>query len=317
MVNMEKVLVQKVDSQYLAEVGEEPGIVVFNSETELLYVTETVNLKRTIKLLDTLKEEDAEVHALFNQAETLQPIAYKTGTDALIQKKLLQDKHNPEFNQRIQLWKNYVYLALNPAEFPFLKITEYTDEDWFYIGPFRSRFFLIDLLELMNKLLKLPHCEVKFGPCDKKFNGLCRGWCELIKAEVTEAEGEAPKPNLQKLDALLKEAFVHADNSLLDLILQEKKKYEDDLQFAKADLLSPQIEILKRYKEWLIFLYKIKTLNNVTSNVGVRNGQMVSYKADGKEHSNPYLKIKYRANEVLALNKNLVDEARILYQERI
>ncbi len=318
VVNMEKVLVQKVDSQYLSEVGEEPGIVLFNSETELLYVTETVNLKRTIKLLDTLKEEDAEVHALFNQAETLQPIACKTGTDAMIQKKLLQDKHNPQFNQRIQIWKNYVYLALNPAEFPFLKITEYTDEDWFYIGPFRSRFFLIDLLELMNKLLKLPYCEVKFGPCDKKFAGQCRGWCELIKAELAEEKDEATaKLNLQKLDALLKEAFVHADNSLLDLILQEKKKYEDDLQFAKADLLSPQIEILKRYKEWLIFLYKIKNLNYVTSKVGVRNGQLVSYKADGIEHSNPYLKINYRANEVLALNKNLVDEARILYQERI
>ncbi|MFO7659552.1 MAG: hypothetical protein R6V77_01450 [Candidatus Cloacimonadaceae bacterium] len=311
-------MVQKVDSQYLSEVGEKPGIVLFNSEIDLLYVTETVNLKRTIKQLENLKEEDAEVHELFNQAETLQPFAYKTGTDALIQKNLLLQKHNPEFNRRINLWKNYVYLALNPAEFPFVKITEYTDEEWFYIGPFRSRFFLIDQLDLMNKLLKLPYCEVKFGPCDKQFAGRCRGWCELIKTELAQdPEGEKSKPHLEKLDALLKEAFVHPDNSLLDMILAEKKKYDDDLQFAKADLLSPQIDILKRYKEWLIFLYKIKNLNYVTDKTAVKNGQLVKYKADGKEHSMPFHKIKYRANEVLALNKNLVDEARILYQERI
>jgi len=318
MVNMEKVLVQKVDSQYLNEIREEPGIVLFHAENELLFVTDTVNLKRTIQMLSALQDEDMEVRELFNKAETLQPQAYKTGTEALIRKRILLEKHEPEFNQRINLWKNYVYLALNPAEFPFVKITEYTDEEWFYIGPFRSRFFLTDIIELMSKLLKLPHCEVQFGPCEKYYDGRCRGWCDLIKAElIRDTEEDTEKPQLEKLDALLKEAFVHPDNGLLDMVIKEKTKYENDLQFIKADLLKPQIELLKRYKDWLIFLYKIKNLNYVTDSIGVKNGQIVKYKSDGKEFSNPYIKIPYRANEILAINKNMADEARILYQERI
>ena len=311
-------MVHQIDSEYLKGVKEEPGILLFSSEFELLFVTETVNLRRTIQQLNVLQEEDAEVRELFNKSESLLPQVLKTGTEALIQKKNILEKEKPEFNQRLNLWKNYVYLALNPAEFPFVKITDYTDEDWFYIGPFRSRFFLIDMMELMGKLLKLPHCEVKFGPCEKSYDGRCRSWCDLIKAELPKVEEEpAEKPQLQKLDALLKEAYVHPDNSLLDLILNEKKKYEDDLQFAKADLLKPQIEILKRYQDWLIFLYKIKSLTYVTDKVGVRNGQLVSYKVDNKEYHNPYIDIPYRGNEALAINKNLLDEARILYQERI
>jgi excinuclease UvrABC nuclease subunit len=315
---MEQILVQNLDSQQIAKLHEDTGVIAFHQGQDLLFATETVNLRFTTAKLLSLKDDDNAISELFSLAETVSIQSTATGTDAIIQKKLLLEHAPAEGQLNIQLWKDYVYLAINPGEFPFIKITEYTEEDWFYIGPFRSRFFLTDLMGLMSRLLKLPNCDVKSGSCEKYDDGRCRGWCVLINSESGQtSEEKAEQPNLQKLDALLKEAFVHPDNSLMDMIAKEKQKYEDNLEFAKAELLKPEIDLLKRYKEWLIFLYKIKTLNYVTNKVSVKNGQLVVFKADGKEHANPYISIPYRTNEVLAINKNMLDEARILYQERV
>jgi excinuclease UvrABC nuclease subunit len=318
MVKMEQILVQNLDNQQIGKLPENCGVIAFWQGQEILYAIETVNIRFTAAKLLSLKEDDSAVGELFEQAESISIQSTSGGTDAIIRKKLLTEKHKAEHSHNVNLWKDYVYLAINPAEFPFVKISEYTEEDWFYIGPFRSRFFLTDLIELMSRLLKLPHCDVKSGPCDKYNNGRCRGWCVLIKSETGKTDEEnLEQPHLQKLDALLKEAYVHADNSLMDMIIREKQKYEAGLEFSKAELLKPEIELLKRYREWLIFLYKIKNLNYVTDKVSVKNGQLVMFKADNKEHFNPYINIPYRANEVLALNKNMLDEARILYQERV
>jgi excinuclease ABC subunit C len=315
MVSMEKVLLQQIDNQYLGNLPEEYGGVSFWKGEELLFATETINLKHTVRVIFALQEEDSEIRDMLTQADSVAIEQTTSGLEALIQTRALLARQTAEFNQRIQLWKNYVYLAINPAEFPFVKITEFTDEDWFYLGPFRSRFFLTDLMELMHKLLKLPHCEVKAGPCEKLGEGICRGWCQLIKAEAAATDEADGHPQLEKLDALLKEAFVHPDNGLLDLVTREKQKYEKDLQFVKADLLKTELELLKRYKEWLVFLYKIKNLNKVTDRISIKGGQLIRFRIDGLEQELPFVKIPYRPNELLAINKNLLEEARILYKE--
>lgn len=303
------------DSQSVEKLNEECGVLRFYNGNTLLYITETANLQQRFKGLMKLQELDENVRMLFNSADSLEVDVTSSLTEALIIKKATLDTKIPEYNTSINLWQKYVYLAINPAEFPFCKITEFTDEDWFYIGPFKSRFFLADLMELMMKLLKLPYCEVKSGPCEKLEDEQCRGWCTLIKRE-TENEDNDDKPNLEKLDALLKEAFVHADNGLYEMVLKEKEKYHADLQFAKADLLTESIDLLKRYKQWLAFLYGIKSLTYDTPDLSVRNGQIIKYRYKGKEFDCPYIKTEYRGNELLAINKNMVDEAWIIYQER-
>jgi excinuclease UvrABC nuclease subunit len=313
---MEKLSLEQADNQWLNKVTEESGIIRFYAGEDLLYVREAVNLKKVMAGLKSQAENDITVAELFKKADGLSLEETETALEALLKTKAGLEKDKPEFNLSINTWKNYVYLAINPAEFPFVKISEYTEEDWFYLGPFRSRFFLVDMMELVQKLIKLPFCEVKSGPCEKLDNNLCRGWCELVMAEAKEAQEDFHShPHLEKLDALLKEAYVHPDNGMLEMFEREKEKYDVNLQFAKADLLKPQIELLRHYKEWLIFLYKIKNLNVVTDKITVRNGQLIHYKIDGQEFDNPFLEIDYRQNEILALNKNLLDEARILYQE--
>lgn len=318
MAIMDRIFLHEVDSQYLSKVTEECGVLRFFSNSTLLYVTEAINLRKKLLRLYTQKDDDLSIQELFQNSTHIQMDETQSALDALIYAKVISQKEKQEMMQNINLWKDYVYLAINPTEFPYVKITDYTEEDWFYIGPFRNRFFLNDLMELYSKLLLLPHCEEKQGPCEKQNNGLCRGWCMLVKADLSDDKDEnAERPHIDKLDALLKEAYVHPDNGLLEMIVKEKNKYEDDLQFMKADLLNSQKAILERYKKWLIFLYAVKNLTYKTDKVDVKNGQMVSYNFDGEEHICPFIDIKYRPNEILAVNKNLIDEAWILYQESI
>lgn len=312
---MKRILLDQIDNQFLSNLPEENGVICFWKGSELLYSTFTVNLRYTLRLLFARQEEDENIKDLLSQAELLEIEETNSGLDALMRDIQLKSRQEVTFSQRIQLWKNYVYLAINPAEFPFVKIAEYSDEDWFYIGPFRSRFFLADVIELMQKLLKLPFCEVKEGPCEKAGEEMCREWCSLIKVELNRREEEAKHPNLEKLDALLKEAYVHPDNKLIDLISREKQKYDNKLEFTKGDFLNSDLKLLTRYREWLIFLYQIKNLNKVTENVVIKGGQLIRFKIGTQLYEKPYIHVKYRPNEILALNKNLLDEARILYKE--
>jgi len=311
---MERFYLHQIDSQSINGLPEESGVLLFYCKDTLLHVDASVNLRKKFAKLFSSKEDDFTVGELFSRADSLELIITKTPLEALGTVKSILSKQKPEFNQSIHDWKNYVYLAINPAEFPYVKITEYTEEEWFYLGPFRNRFFLVEMMELMQKLLKLPHCETKQGPCEKLEDGLCRGWCMTIESEVSrEPNEESELPNLQKLDALLKEAYIHPDNGLLEMVQNQKTKYENDLQFIKADLLTDNIELLQRYKRWLIFLYKVKNLSYDKEGVSIRNGQLSKYKTDGIEYNFPIIAIKYRPNEILSINKNLLDEGWMAY----
>jgi len=310
---MERILLHQQDSQWLSLVPEDCGVLSFYSADKLLYISNSVNMKGRIDHLWKKRNSDSIVKELFESSDNLDIKLTKTPLEALCKTKSLLSHQTPEYNSRITLWKDYVYLAVNPQEFPFIKITEYTEEEWFYLGPFRSRFFLMDLMELMNKLLKLPFCEVKEGPCEKLDNDRCQGWCISIYNELSQEEN-SEKPELLKLDALLKEAYIHADNGLLEMLDKEKAKYEDELQFEKGELLKPNIELLKKYKQWLIFLYQAKQLTYNTDLITVQNGQMIRCIVDEKEFTFPFQKIEYRKNEQLAHNKNMLEEAWILFK---
>ncbi len=309
---METVKVARIDSDYLNTIPDEIGILQFYLKNMLLYVSKTPNLRKKLLYLWQMRRESPELEELFSRADTLRWERKERLLDALLYEKKLLLESEPEYNAKLPVWRNYVYLALNPAEFPFVKVTEFTSEDWIYVGPFHNRFFLKDVTELVGRILKLPDCEVSQGPCEKLDTGICRGWCVLISSATTN---ELTLDNhLQKLDSLLKEAYLHPKNNLLELIRHEMAKYEDNLEFSKADLFKDRLEILGKYRQWLIFLYRAKELAFETDFLTVREGQVESFVLDGKHYSCPVVTIQYRENEKLAMNKNLADDAWILYR---
>ena len=280
-----------------------------HSSDALLYSGYTANLPLKLKTLQGKAEEGGLYAELWQQSSKLAYEVHPHGLSALIQYKATITEELPLFQHRILPWANYAYLAIDAHRFPFVSTMEHTNDDWLYLGPFRSRFMLVDVIDTLSRILKLPYCETTDFPCAKFDKDICRGWC-LSLAPSKESELEH---SLDKLDALLKEAYLHPDNGILEMITKTRNEYFDDLEFSKAALLDDEIDVLSRYRDWLIFLYAAKQLEYEDDHVSIMSGKVISCQYNHKTYHFPMDKTEFRANETLALNLDTVDESRIIY----
>ncbi|HQB98642.1 MAG TPA: hypothetical protein PKZ46_06875 [Candidatus Cloacimonadota bacterium] len=254
-------------------------------------------------------KEDKVLKEMQDQAQVLDYQPMPDSMSALIMLKTMLMEHHPEYQQRLRLWEEYVYLALDSHRFPFVGIQEHSNDDWQYLGPFRSRFFVADVIDTLSRILKLPACETASYPCSKFDSGICRGWCLALAPA-----GETPlEHDLEKLHDLLQESFVHPQNGILEMVQKERDQYFDNLEFPKADLLDDEIKLLKNYRDWLNFLYVAKDLSFESPQITIAGGQLTHVRIGGKEYSFPTDNPQYRENERLALPLAAVDEMKIIY----
>lgn len=279
-----------------------------SSEAEL-YSGYTANLRNRLRYMQGKAREGGIMQELWSQAAFLGWQSYDTALDALVHFKCHTQENSSEYQYRILPYQDYAYLALHSHQYPFLSIQEHTNDDYIYLGPFRSRFFLADVLDLYARILKLPACETGSYPCTKLEMGSCRGWC----MQLEKSSDTSPANSLEKLDSLLKEAFVHPENGILELLTKQRETYFNELEFAKADLLDSEIKILSNYRKWLNFLYVAKNLDFESESLSIRQGLLVRCRFQGREYQFPFEVPNYRDNEALAQNKDRLDEGWILY----
>ncbi len=274
-----------------------------------LYSGYTANLGSRLRFMQSKAKEGGLMQELWSQATLLGWESHGTALDALIHFKCHTQEHSPEYQFRILPYQDYAYLALHSHQFPFISIQEHTNDDFLYLGPFRSRFFLADVLDLYSRILKLPACETGNYPCSKLESGICRGWCMNLDSKPAES----PENSLEKLDSLLKEAFVHPENGILELLNKQRETYFNELEFAKADLLDTEIEILSKYRNWLNFLYIAKNLEFDGESLVISQGRLLRCRFQNREYHFPPANQSYRENEALALDKDGLDESWIIY----
>ncbi len=267
------------------------------------------NIEHRLEIIRRKAENDAQYAEMSSAADILHIESCARPIDALIRHKVVVQTQHPPYQHALDPSRDYVYLALDAYRYPFASLQSATNDDWTYLGPWRSRFFLADVMDSLSRILKIPFCETGTFPCEKLDNGICRGYCLALEDERNEAE----LPDLQKLDALLREAYLHPHNGILEMVNQQRDKYFDDLEFEKADLLDDEIANLGKYRDWLNFLYVSKELAFATPEIRVEGGMLRSCVWEGVEYQFPAGNTEYRENERLALNLSDVDEARVLY----
>ncbi|TDF73832.1 hypothetical protein [Candidatus Syntrophosphaera thermopropionivorans] len=282
----------------------------FKKEDLALWCGFTPNISQRLHNISRKAEQDESFRTASLAAEYIEIEPYSRSVDVLFHYKVFVQEYNPPFQDVTAPWKEYVYLALDAYHFPFVSIQSDTNGDWTYAGPWRSRFFLMDIMDSISRILKLPFCETSYYPCDKLDKGICRGYCEALdeEGEVEDVE------ELNKLESLLWEAYLHPDNSILEMLTKEKEKYFNELEFEKEDLIASEVENFAKYRDWLKFLYLTKTLSYQTEDFGVENGLLNWCKFKDKIYKFPVEPINYRPNERLAINLNKTDEARLLYE---
>ena len=272
---------------------------ILRAEGRSLYAGFSGNLGTKLRGVYQKAEDDALFGEMMERADTLEYESFPNAFEALVRYKVFLVHESPEYQFRIHWWSDYVYLAIDPLRFPFVSIQSHTNDDWQYLGPFRSRFFLVDVMDSISRILKLPFCETGNFPCEKFDKGVCRGWC----LSLSTAEESDNAKELDRLEPLLQEAYLHPNNGILEMISKEREKYFNDLEFAKADLLDDEINLLSKYRDWLNFLYLAKELTIENKGLSIQQGQLAMVEYNGHKYHFKTDIPEYRANEALEIGR--------------
>ena len=280
------------------------GIFTFSGNNNILYANKTANLDKSIRQLFKIAKEDKNIFQLVSQTSVISYKEHKSLLAALVHQKKLENKFYPEFNSMIKPYEQYVYLGINFDEPPYIKVVEDTQQNLFYIGPFKDRFFLFDLLDFMAELFQFPLCpDEKPFPCSRYKNDKCSGWC--IK-EKHETYSKAILP------------YIISTKDLLSSKQKEYNKYFSNLQFKKAEKLKNKIQLVEKYFEYLKFINVTKNLNLEFNENGrdfiIKDGRLNGVVENEEKDEFPLVTVEFRDSEVLAFNKDQLAERWIIYK---
>lgn len=297
-----KILVN--DELAIQNLPEAKATFYFTDGKSVIFAGLTSNLFARIHRLLEQKKEDDKVRELWDTAEDLIYDIRLSDMDSLVWYKSLIKSFTPYLNDYINLWENYTYFAIDWNNPPYLSIKENTQADLLYIGPFRSRFFLSDVFSIINKYIKLPLCPDNPKICELKDSDNCISTCT--------------KGDLEALKTLIHKYYLSANNDLADRLMREYEMFHNDLQFIKAEEVKIETKFVLKYYRFLNFLNQTKEINRmieVDNRVYfIEDGLLAEVSGkDSIDFRSINRKIPYRENELLAVNKNQLDERWIVF----
>ncbi|MDN5353544.1 MAG: excinuclease subunit [Candidatus Cloacimonadota bacterium] len=269
------------------------GIIFFKKDDKLLYLRRSGNIRKSLSNFFNASSEVDVIFQLISQTTTIDWDVGKNALQILATEKEQINKQRPEFNEKLNFWRHYFYFAIDFYKVPYFKAAEDTQKDKFYIGPFRSNFFILDLIASFAELLQAPACEGEDFPCHRLKEDKCLGYC------VQE---------LHKVQDLIRKYYLRPNFSWLQELEQKQEELLAELQFSQAELLKKQIKIIREYYQHLQFLLSIKKIswkgNLAGASYKIENGILT--KAADLEFA--VVLPEYRENEILAVNKEQLDE---------
>jgi excinuclease UvrABC nuclease subunit len=296
-------IIKKNLRQELAGIPEKLGIFICRNDSQVIFFKITENLKKFIELYLISETEDLNLIEL--RAET-SIIEYTESQDlffCLIEEKLFLNEYHPEYNNRIKIWKDYPYLSVQWKFSPYLRTSQDTLGNSAYVGPFRTGFFVQDIMDTFADIYKLPVCEDEVFPCDRMNDFRCPGYCVYTEDE--------------SLRSILSSFYLFPNLQILNDIRKKIELLEEELNFTQSEMLADQLKIIEAYYRQLLFLYTSRlidydlTIENIK--ISIKNGLISEIKLDKKTLS--FVKEDLpRDNELLAYNKDELDERWIVYR---
>ena len=286
----------------LEQIPNSKGIFCFSKPEEILFIRKSSNLRKTIKNFLIENIEDKNVFQMMSLTKTISWLETSSFFEALVNEKKMINKENPEYNNLIRDYEDYVYLGINFHKVPYFNITNDTLEDLYYLGPFIDRFFLYDYIATMGELFQMPVCEEENFPCDRYKTKRCLGYCLKDSREITE---------------LILNSFLQKDEKILSRLSRTYEELYDDLEFEKTEILKLQKKLIEKYYKVLKFLHIVKNLTLEYEEKGVKysikKGVIVKMSKGKEFYYFGYQTPEYRENELLAINKNQLGESWIIY----
>jgi excinuclease ABC subunit C len=230
---------------------EAPGVYLFRGDgDEILYVGKAVNLrKRMLSHLRVDRRVDEQRHARLVyeiQSFDIQPAASELL--ALLQEDELIKKHRPRYNVRQNEYLEYRYLELTNEEYPRLRTCDHRDDTAGrqVFGPYRDRFLVKDILQLVHHHLGLRSCtDISPARTCLEFDlGHCAGPC---RSEVTPQDyGRVVARSMGFLQGYVSEVARG-----LQLAMEQAS---EKLEFEKAQEFKERLRFCRRFGERQRFL---------------------------------------------------------------
>ena len=292
---MEKIYYKNL-SKLIKHIPKSKGFFVLYNKEEALYVKSTENLNKFIALYTDKDSENESIVSISEQLERIEYLETNTLMEAFLEEQKIIDNFNPLFNKIIKPYYKYVYLGINYNNNPYFKVCDDTTEDYIYLGPFRSSFFINDVLDAFANLFKLPRCQDagKTG-CDRLHENLCLGFCQNRLGEAL--------PNLINYMLLM------PNKEIIDKLNEEHEIMLENLNYPMAENLKAQIDLLIKYYKHVLFFHTSKYIEGTfelkNQKIEINNGVLSSY--------NKLIDDYRKENEALAYDKSEFDHRWIIF----
>lgn len=156
------------------------GVYRWLAGDQVIYVGKSVNLRQRLSsyLHLSVEKNDPRLVKMVAVADIVDWTETTDELNAMLLEDQLIKEHNPDYNKRQRDWREYRFLRFTDDSLPALKMTADPPPGDFF-GPFRDRFFVVDLRRILSRYRQFPSCNDPAGNtiCPDYDLGLCTAPC--------------------------------------------------------------------------------------------------------------------------------------------
>lgn len=219
-----------------------PGVYIMRDKTDkVIYVGKAKKLKNRVgQYFQDTASHTPKTRVMVSKIHHFDVIVAASEFEALVLECSLIKRYMPKYNILLKDDKGYPYLRLNMKEvYPRITlVSKIADDGAHYYGPFGSRGVTHDVMEAIEKTLKLPTCSREFPrdigkdrPCLNYHMNQCAGWCQSSKT-CTEY-----RQTMEQAKQLLSGNY----KSVADEIKAQMLAAADNLEFELAAALRDRL----------------------------------------------------------------------------
>ena len=204
---------------------------------KVIYVGKAKNLKNRVSNYFVKSNQDEKTQLLQKNIDDFSIIITKTETQALLLENDLIKQFKPKYNILLKDSKSYPYIYISNDKHPRLGMFRgKKNKDYYYFGPYPSKYAARDALVLLKKIFKVRQCSNSFyrarsRPCLEYQIGLCSAPCVgKISDERYDQDVELVSLFLNgKSTKLLNQVSKKMKSASIDLDFEAAAKYRDQL----------------------------------------------------------------------------------------
>lgn len=181
---------------------DKPGVYLMKNKTNcIIYVGKAKSLKnRVSSYFRNLNSHTKKVEKMIDSVDDFDFIVTDTEEEALVLECSLIKQYSPRYNILLKDDKGYSYILITDEVYPRIKVAKQNEiNKGEYIGPFISSFVVKQTVEEVNRVFKLPTCNIKLGskklkrPCLNYYINKCTAPCinKISKEEYDKTIKEA------------------------------------------------------------------------------------------------------------------------------